>query len=386
MTHITAFFLLALSGQDSTIVIDSTAGLVAAMRAPKPGTKILLKPGNYAGGMHFTDIQGDRSKRIVLGSVDPKNPARIVGGGSGLQFSDVSYFDIQDLIIERSTGNGLNIDDAGTYETPSHHVTISNVQVYDLPKGNHDGIKLSGVQDFRVEHCRVERWGGSAVDMVGCSSGLIWDSVFKRGGDSGVQCKGGSKDITISGCRFEDFGQRGVNIGGSTGFEYFRPPLAKVAEGERFEAKDVKVHDNIFVGGVATMAFVGSVGGQVSYNTIYNPGRWALRILQETTDATFLPASDGEFTDNLVIFRANSWASGGVNIGPGTKPDTFKFARNQWFCEDAPTRSRPNLPTTEADAVYGSDPLLYDAAGGDFRFKPTSTCKAGSRRFTREKG
>jgi hypothetical protein len=42
-------------------------------------------------------------------------------------------------------------------------------------RANHDGIELSGVRDFRlerctVERCMVERWGrgGSAVDVVGC--------------------------------------------------------------------------------------------------------------------------------------------------------------------------------------------------------------------------
>lgn len=380
MTHTTALLLFALSGQDSTVIVDSNAGLVAAMHAPKPGTKILLKPGNYDGGMHFTDVRGEGDKRITLGSVDPANPARIVGGGSGLQFSDPCFLNIQDLIIERATGNGLNIDDGGTYGTPAHHITIKNVQVYDLPKGNHDGIKLSGLQNFEVVNCTVDRWGGSAIDMVGCSSGVVMNCTFKRGGDSGVQCKGGSVNITVSGNRFEDFGQRGINLGGSTGLDYFRPPLTNLPRSDRYEAKDVQVWDNTFIGGVAPIAFVGSVGCKVTYNTIYSPGRWAIRILQETTDASFSPASEGIFTDNLIVFRSSNWASGGVNIGPGTSPQTFKFARNQWFCEDAPDRSRPNLPTEESEGIYGKDPLFTNAAEGNLVLKPGSTCKAGARR------
>ena len=94
------------------------------------------------------------------------------------------------------------------------------------------------------------------------------------------------------------------------------------------------------------------------FNTIYDPGRWALRILQETKEPGFVPSRRGVFTDNIIVFRSDAWASGGVNIGPGTAPETFEFARNVWFCRDAPQRSKPTLPTPERDGTYGSDPQL----------------------------
>jgi hypothetical protein len=42
-----------------------------------------------------------------------------------------------------------------------------------------------------------------------------------------------------------------------------------------------------------------------------------------------------------------------VNLGAGTAPETFTFARNWWYCVDQPERSRPKLPTPEIDGVYG---------------------------------
>ena len=51
-----------------------------------------------------------------------------------------------------------------------------------------------------------------------------------------------------------------------------------------------------------------------------------------------------------------------VNVGPNTNPETFTFARNWWYCQDAPGKSRPSLPANETDGVYGKDPKL-DAAG-----------------------
>jgi hypothetical protein len=70
-----------------------------------------------------------------------------------------------------SPANGFNIDDGGTFDSPAHHLILRGLTVEDNgPRGNLDGIKLSGVEDFLVEDCTVRRWGsgGSAVDMVGC--------------------------------------------------------------------------------------------------------------------------------------------------------------------------------------------------------------------------
>jgi hypothetical protein len=107
-------------------------------------------------------------------------------------------------------------------------------------------------------------------------------------------------------------------------------------------------------------------GAVVRFNTLYRPKRWALRILQETTAPGFVRCRNGQFTDNLILFRSDEWAQA-VNEGPGTDPETFRFARNWWYCLDRPERSRPELPTRETDAVVGRDPRLRDPEHGDLR-------------------
>ena len=69
-----------------------------------------------------------------------------------------------------------------------------------------------------------------------------------------------------------------------------------------------------------------------------------------------MPCRGGVVEDNLIVFRADSWSEGGVNIGPGTAPESFRFARNAWYCEDRPDRSRPRLPVSETEGIYGQDP------------------------------
>lgn len=356
--------LLVLCPSPQQIVVKDRAGLYAAVQGAKPGTAILLEPGTYQGGIGLANLHGTAERPIVIRARDPKNPPKITGGGSALQLSEISYVEIRDLVIEKPDHNGLNIDDGGTYDSPSHHVTIANLVVTDMPRGNNDGIKLSGLDDFKVENCRVERWGGSGVDMVGCHRGLIVGSKFLNG-ENGVQCKGGTSEVTIRSCRFEGNGDRAINIGGSTGLEYFRPPIKSIPAGKRYEARGIIVEGSTFIGGNAPFAFVGVDGARVRYNTIYHPNRWVMRILQETATPDFIPSRNGAFERNLVVFRSDRWFEGGVNIGPNTAPATFVFADNFWFCSDRPDRSRPRLPSDEGNSIYGKDPMLTDPDRGD---------------------
>ena len=132
------------------------------------------------------------------------------------------------------------------------------------------------------------------------------------------------------------------------------------------------MEDNIFDGCLAPVAFVTLDGDAVvRNNTIYQP-RWALRILQETTSPEFVPSRNGVFEDNIIVFHSEKWATGGVNIGPGTAPETFRFARNVWYCEDRPELSRPDLPAKEVDGLVGQNPLLRAPDKGDFRLQEGS--------------
>lgn len=352
-----------------TIVSDA-GQLRRALAAAEPGDVILLVPGTYAGGLYVESLQGAEGRPIVIAGADPDDPPVFVGGGSALHLVDPAYVELRDLVVTGATANGLNIDDGGSYDTPAHHVILRRITVRDVgPEGNCDGIKLSGVDDFRVEECVVERWGdgGSAIDMVGCHRGVIEGCRFEHptGGATGPQCKGGTSEVAIRRCEFRGAIARGVNIGGSTGLQYFRPSP------QGYEAKDITVEGNVFVAVQAPVAFVGCDGAVVRFNTIYHPGKWALRILQETREPGFVPCRNGVFTDNIVVFRSDSWSEGGVNIGPATAPETFSFARNVWYCEDRPAVG-PRLPTEEIDGLVGVDPLLANPEAGDFSLREGS--------------
>lgn len=340
-----------------------------AVAVARPGDTVLLAPGEYGNNFSFAGVRGAEGRPVVIAAADPARPPRFTGRTAALHFSAPSHLELRDLLIEGARGNGLNIDDGGDPKTPAHHITLRNLRVRDIgPRGNADGIKLSGVDNFRVEDCVVERWGdrGSGIDMVGCHRGVIAGCTFRRGGDNAVQAKGGSADIIIRRCRFEDAGARAVNLGGSTGDSVFRPRLTDFPAEAKYEAKDLRVEGCTFVRGGAAVAFVGVDGAVVRYNTFYRPSKYVIRILQEKTDAGFVPSRRGVFERNIVVFRADEWVTGGVNVGPNTAPETFTFAANLWYCEDRPERSRPQLPTAEKDGIIGKDPRFNDPAKGDF--------------------
>ncbi len=349
--------------QDGDVRVSNTAELTRALAACRPGTRVLMAPGDY-DGFRVANLRGTAERAIAVAAADPKAPPRIRGS---VHVSDVEHFRLEDVVFEGASGNGLNVDDGGTFDTPSHHVTLTGVIVRDCGgRGNDDGIKLSGVDDFRLERCTVDRWGrgGSAVDMVGCHRGTLVGCTFRdRATDSaatGVQAKGGSSGITIRSCRFEDAGQRAVNIGGSTGLPWFRP------RPEGFEAKDVTVEGCTFTGSMAPIAFVGVDGSTVRWNTFHRPAKWVIRILQETVAKDFVPCRKGVFANNLVAYRQSEVRTV-VNVGPHTAPETFEFADNFWFCIDAPARSIPSLPMTETRPVGGEDPRFRGAENLDFR-------------------
>lgn len=360
----------------SDVAVNGPVEFRAAVAAAKPGTRILLAGGVYGGGFHFSSLRGEPGNSIVIAAANAAEPPVFCDANAGIHLSNPAHVELRDLVFTRLAQNGLNIDDGNTAAGPkgAHHITLRGLRISDIGgDGNNDGIKLSGVWDLIVSGCTIERWGtrgGSAVDMVGCHRGLIERNVIRHRsptppGCTGVQAKGGTSEVVIRRNHFENAGGRAVNLGGSTGLVYFRPALAP--NGVYAEARDLVVEGNVFNGGESAVAFVGVDGAIVRFNTIDRPARWPVRILQETKAPGFVPSRRGQFTDNLII--VDSIRGLEVNVGAGTAPETFIFARNAWYNPVTPERSRPTLPTPEAEGFYGRDPAALSNHVGAAAFR-----------------
>jgi len=368
LAAIAVFWVSRVNGTE--VHVANPAEFRAAVAGAGSGTKILLAGGDYGAGFHFANLRGSEGAPVLITAVDPANPPVFSGGNFGIHLSAPAHVVLAGLVFTNLAQNGLNIDDGGRVDEPgsTKGVTLRGLRIADVGSdGNHDGVKLSGVWAFEVLDCVIERWGtrgGSAIDMVGCHQGLLAGNLIRHTppgppNSTGVQAKGGSSGVVIRGNRFEHAGGRSLNLGGSTGIPYFRPPVTQ--GGASAEARDLVVEGNTIVGSMAAIGFVGVDGAVVRFNTIERPGRWAMRILQENAGEGFVPSRNGKFTDNTILFQAADMQGGAVNVGGGTNPESFEFARNWWLCADAPQRSRPRLPNTEVEGVYGRD--LAGASG-----------------------
>lgn len=328
-------------------------GLVTAAQVAQAGDSIVFRAGTYPGGDHVENLRGSASAWITL-TCEVGEQVILRGGGNAWQLTDPAYLRISGFIFEGQTGNGLNIDDGGTYDSPAHHIAIDGCHWRSInATGNNDQLKMSGVDTFIVADNIFENGaaGGSLIDMVGCHAGQFLGNIFSNAGSNCIQAKGGTRYIRIERNRFEDGGARAINIGGSTGLQFFRPL------GALYEAANIAVFSNIFIGADAPVAFVGSINCIVANNTIWLPERWAIRILQETREPGFVQCGDNAFINNIVVLDDRS-ASPTLNIGDSTRPETFRFRNNLWLHRENASWTGPNLPVPEPGRILGRDPLI----------------------------
>lgn len=337
------------------------ASLAEAADVAVPGATILIHEGTYPGGVFIENLQGTINDWIYIFAAQGESVI-FEGGTNAMQFTDAAYLQIHGIIFQHQTGNGVNIDDGGSYETPSHHITIDHCTFRDMnASGNNDLLKLSGIDYFEVRQCTFLNGaaGGSGIDMVGCHDGSIYDNHFENQGSNSIQAKGGTRNIRIEGNLFKNGGARAVNLGGSTGLQFFRPLDAP------YESAELKVYSNVFIGSEAPIAFVGTVNTEVVNNTIYLPTKWVMRILQETVDTSrFPPCGYNTFRNNIVYI--DNRVNVECNIGPNTAPETFTFSNNLWFHSENGFWLGPDLPATDEDNIIGEDPLFENTSSDNF--------------------
>lgn len=329
-----------------------------------PGDTILVFEGEYAGGQYIENLKGTADQAICLMAYS--NDVVFKGGNQAWHLINPEYLQISGFTFEGQTVNGVNIDDGGDYSTPARGILIEDCTWRDMnASGNNDMLKLSGLDDFQIRNCAFENGstGGSLIDMVGCHRGLIWKNHFENGGSNSIQAKGGSAELIVAYNIFLSGGERGINIGGSTGEDFFRPPDAD------YESRQIVVFANIFFGSQAPIAYVGTVESTVVHNTIVNPNKWAIRILQENTEK--VQCANNVFANNIV-YLGDIASSPTLNIGPNTQPETFAFMNNLWYNYDDFTWTGPNLPVQETNGIIEEDPLFMNMGTGDMTLESGS--------------
>ncbi len=330
--------------------------IARAARSLAPGTAIQVHAGSYAGGIALANLHGTADAPIwIVGAPGEERPI-VQGGTQGIYLQRPRYVVLRHLEIAGTADNGINVDDGDEManEDAARFIVFDDLDIHETgrrPSGVPDCLKLAGVNDFvimnsRFADCGTAEHGAVGVNGVGAHRGHVFGNRFLDTGYGGVQFKGASADVEIVGNEFQNAGWRGVNMGGSTGGPFFRPPVS--ASATNYEAARLHVVGNSFAGGETAAAFTGCVECAFTGNRVTNPSRWALRILQETTSiggASFAPASRGTIADNLFYFRrADLNAGEDINVGANTDTASFALSGNAWVAHDDPAASAPRLP------------------------------------------
>ncbi|MFN4990323.1 MAG: hypothetical protein ACK5F4_09790, partial [Ignavibacteria bacterium] len=161
MLHFVLLFLLLQTMTLSSRVLDVGIGKTyanprLACLDAKPGDTVLIHPGEYQGAFFIENISGTANALIVIRGID-RDSVIFKGGSESLHFSDCSYMIIENITVNGQTSNGMNCDDAGTFDTPTHHMIFRNLTFSGMgASGNNDQLKLSGLDDFVIENCIFE--------------------------------------------------------------------------------------------------------------------------------------------------------------------------------------------------------------------------------------
>lgn len=365
------FFALSNQLLAQTITIGSGGdftNLSAAESLIIPGDTIIILNQTFTDGAQLlNNVNGTSTKPIVI-IAETKHQPIFKGGSVAIHLKNCSFIELNGLVFEQQTANCVNIDDGGDYSSPATNITIRNCIFRDISNsGNHDFLKMSGVDNFLIENCTfTSGTEGSGIDLVGCHNGFIQDCIIDNAGVHGIQAKGGSRNITIQRNVLKNMSQRALNIGGSTGLKFFRPPLPDPIV-DSFEAADINVYANIFIGNLVPIAFVGCIRVKVINNTFYKPKKWVIAILQETTTTGFLTCSNNQFSNNIVYLERDLFE---INIGSNTDPNSFVFSNNLWYNASSKTWT-PNLPVVDPNQII-SNPLFLNDASHNFVLQPNS--------------
>lgn len=337
------------------IVASTRNEIRTALATANPGDRILIAPGVYSAGFFQAGL-----RRVTITSQDPSNPAVLRGGTNAIQIDDSHDVTISNIVCEGQSGNGINISDGGSFESPTTDVLIENVIVRNVAgRGNLDGIKLSGVTGFTIRNVQVSNWGddGSAVDPTGSHNGLVENSIFRQdsgGFSSAIRPKGGSKNIIVRANRLElGSTETALQAGGTTETQFFR-----FIDGDSgYEANNVTFEGNVVVGCRAAFVFEDIDGGLFHHNYVLRPRQFMVRYLPGSNPFSTVITQNGRVEDNVLLFRDTvDEYSRALNIGPNVMENTLRFRRNTWVNLANRGDSEPDLPNGDVGGVFGIQP------------------------------
>jgi hypothetical protein len=249
----------------------------------------------------------------------------------------------------------------------AHDVVIEDVTIGSTTA---TAFQITGVTDVTLRDSSVGA-ANRGVMMVGVRRATIARIVTGSTPYASVALAGGSQDIEVRQSRFENTGT-GVRIGNYSDANEFRPMLA--ASTGNFEAADIKVFDNVFIGTISLDAITctNCTRVLVAHNAIRAATRSVFRLEQaydahpQLPGAQFVRAGAVQWVNNAIEIPGNPSAMSVANSAGGAMPDpaSCSFSRNLWHKRSPPATWMPTFPGAPAETMGIYDkPSGYDDMG-----------------------
>lgn len=240
----------------------------AAVNAATPGAAVMVEAGLYVENVRLPNAGGTPDAPIQLLSADGIGAATIVGASAA--DSVIKGLGTDNVVVRGFTvqggANGIQFSQNGNDFTN----LVSNVVVADniISGATGDGIKLDQADHATVWGNVISNVRGQGVDLLAVDhSTIAWNDISGVGATAAVFVKGGSTDVTVQGNRIHGTATDGIEVGGYTGAEFFRP-------GETgYEAADVRVIGNdVEIAGKRAINILGVHGVSVTGNALASSG------------------------------------------------------------------------------------------------------------------
>jgi hypothetical protein len=228
------------------------------------GYRIRLTPGSYRGA-YLESWAGSAQFPILIEPADGPGTVTFTapyGEQGALQFLNVSYLYLQDLVIDLPySGDGFQCERCD-------HVLLRRMRVRTVRgSGQTETVKLNQSRHIYIEDSEFSGAGDNALDAVGVQYGHLLRSKMSDAQDWCAYLKGGSAYFRVEGNEFFNCGTGGFTSGQGSGFQFMTSPWL------HYEAYGITFVNNVIhdVEG-ACMGVNGGYNIMYAYNTCVRVG------------------------------------------------------------------------------------------------------------------
>jgi serralysin len=272
----------------------------AAVTAASAGTAIMVKAGTYVENVKLpTHNPGTPTAPVWLVSADGPQAAKIHAATDSV--SAIYGYGTDNYIVKgfeiRGGLNGIQFSQSGSnFSNLVGNIVIQGNKIYDTIN---DGIKISQADRVYVMDNVTIRTGQEGIDFVATNDSVIArNNVSFASGAAGIFAKGGSTNVLISNNVVHDIAKDGIEIGGWTGDQFFRPGY------KAYEASKISVVDNhVMSVGQRPLNILGAINSEAHGNWFEANPKYPTAIqigIGYPSSAKIKYSSNINITDNII--------------------------------------------------------------------------------------